>query len=197
MRVTSFEFPEGATSLSPEDVEELRIPGIKLREQLNIWEERNILAARGWARTTRRRDAFSEAFILSLHQHMFGDVWGWAGRFRSTNTNLGVLHWHIGAEIRKMCDDARLWIAPGGYAPDEAAARLHHRLVFIHPFVNGNGRHARLWADFILVRMLGQPGFTWGGRDLAPEGVIRDRYIAALKSADSRDFGPLLEFVRS
>ena len=83
-----------------------------------------------------------------------------------------------------------------GYPPDEIALRLHHRLTAIHPFPNGNGRHARLMADLLIERLGGQ-AFTWGGGSLTNIGELRKRYVAALKTADNHDVGPLLEFVRS
>jgi fido (protein-threonine AMPylation protein) len=68
--------------------------------------------------------------------------------------------------------------------------------VVIHPFPNGNGRHARLMTD-VLLRRNGVSAFSWGGANLEAAGDARERYLAALRAADAGDFKPLLEFVRS
>jgi fido (protein-threonine AMPylation protein) len=95
-----------------------------------------------------------------------------------------------------MLDDARYWLHHGTYGLDEAAARLHHRLVAIHCFANGNGRHARLFCDRLLMSQ-GANAFTWGRSDLVTAGAARDCYLASLRSADGGDLAPLLAFVRS
>ena len=95
-----------------------------------------------------------------------------------------------------MIDDCRYWIDHGTYPPDEIAARFHHRLVLIHPYSNGNGRHARLATD-LLLKSMGQPRFSWGQESLVDAGETRQRYVDALRAADQLDFTPLLKFVRS
>jgi Fic-DOC domain mobile mystery protein B len=127
---------------------------------------------------------------------MLGDVWRWAGRFRTSERNIGIDHWQTPMELRMLLDDAKLWIEKKVFPPDEIAARFHHRLVQIHPFANGNGRHARLMAD-LLVTQLGSKRFTWGSGSLGPPGELRQRYIAALRAADNHDTGPLLAFARA
>lgn len=193
----TLEYPEGATPLDRDELEGLRLPHVATRAELDLWEQENILRAEDWVWSARKRDPLDEAFILLLHKRMFGDVWKWAGAFRTSEKNLGVPSWDIGMELRNLCGNGREWVASKGYPPDEIAARLHHKLVWIHPFANGNGRHARLWTDFLLVRVLKRPRFTWGSADLACVGTARERYLAALRAADARDFEPLLEFVRS
>ena len=127
---------------------------------------------------------------------MFKDVWRWAGEFRSTPRNIGVEAWNISSMLRNLIEDARYWVLHEVYSPDEIAARFHHRLVLIHPFPNGNGRHARLAADLLLVR-LGQERFTWGRVGLVSAGETRKEYVSALRAADAHDLKPLLAFVRS
>jgi len=127
---------------------------------------------------------------------MFGETWRWAGEFRKSDKNFGVDWLKIAAELRKLLGDAHYQIDHASYKPDEIAVRFHHRLVAIQPFPNGNGRHARLIAD-LLVERLGQPRFTWGSRSLVDASETRQRYIAALKAADDRDYAPLLAFARS
>ena len=137
-----------------------------------------------------------ERFVLQLHKRMFGNVWNWAGKFRLTERNIGINPYQIGPELRSLFHDARYWLEHDTFPPDELVARFHHRLVLIHPFPNGNGRHGRLAAD-LLARQLGRPPFSWGAGDLIGTGEIRKRYVAALRSADSHDLGPLLDFIRS
>ena len=126
---------------------------------------------------------------------MLGDVWKWAGKFRKSERNLGIPFYEIPTAIRQLLEDTKAWIEYQSYPPDEIAVRFHHRMVQIHPFVNGNGRHARLMADLLVMR-LGQERFSWGRESLHDAGTTRQRYIAALKAADNHDIGPLLAFAR-
>ena len=139
----------------------------------------------------------TELFLRQCHRKMFGAVWAWAGSFRKTEKNIGVPVRAIAVEMKKLCDDTAFWIQNQTFPKDEIAARFHHRLTWIHPFPNGNGRHARLMTDRLLKVMLKEPGFTWGASDLAQGNSVRKRYILALKSADGGDFKPLLDFVRT
>jgi Fic-DOC domain mobile mystery protein B len=194
-----FQEPGDATPLAPEEREGLRQSWITHRRDLNEAEQENIVNGAAWAR--RRRgitaiDLLDDRFTLELHKRMLGEVWKWAGRYRQTERNLGIEPYRISAEVRALLDDVCYWIEHETYPPDEIAVRLHHRLVAIHPFANGNGRHSRLMAD-LLVEKLGRPTFTWGGASLADEGELRARYIAALKAADNHDIQPLLAFARS
>ena len=124
---------------------------------------------------------------------MFQHVWRWAGQFRRRNTNLGIDWPQISEQSATLCGDARFWIESHTYRPVELGARFHHRLVSIHEFPNGNGRHARLATD-LLFELHGYPQFTWGSTALGPPSDVRSRYIAALVAADKGDFGPLIEF---
>ena len=192
-----FEEPADATPLAPEEREGLRQSWITHRRDLNEAEQENILKGAAWARR-RRGDAgnlLNDRFVLDLHGRMFGDVWKWAGVYRQTERNLGIAAYRVPVEIRALLDDVQFWIERNTYPPDEVAVRLHHRLVAIHPFANGNGRHARLMAD-LLAEKLGRAALTWGGASLAHEGELRRRYIDALQAADGHDIGPLLAFAR-
>lgn len=194
-----FAEPEDATPLEPEEREGLLQSWITHRGDLNIAEQENILAGAAWARGRRGRkpaDILSIDFALSLHKRMFGEVWKWAGTCRTTARNIGVDAYRIQTDMAALFDDVRYWMANGTYPPDEIAVRLHHRLVAIHPFPNGNGRHARLMAD-LLIERLGSEPFSWGGGGLADTGELRTRYVEALRAADNHDIGPLLAFARS
>jgi Fic-DOC domain mobile mystery protein B len=138
----------------------------------------------------------TDDFAVTLHKRLFGQVWGWAGTFRRTGRNIGIDPVHIPVELRMLMDNARFWAGQGTYPASEAAVRFHHRLVQIHPFPNGNGRHARIMADTVLSRVYKAKPIDWaGGHDLQKMNVRRAAYIAALKAADQGDFGPLLGFV--
>jgi len=190
---------DGATPLTAEEERDLAI-SIALRAELNAFERENILEARRWAlreRTLARDDLLTEDFLRELHRRMFRRVWRWAGKYRATERNLGVPLIRLHQDLRLLLDDARYWLAQNTYPKDEIAIRFHHRLVVIHPWPNGNGRHARLMAD-ILVRRQGQPPLTWGaGASLAESGTARQRYLAALRAADDGDIQRLLLFARS
>jgi len=195
----TFQEPDDATPLAPAERGGLRQSWITYRRDLNEAEQANIVKGAAWARRRRSAaaaDLLDARFVLELHKRMLGEVWSWAGSYRRSERNLGIEAYRIGVEMRALLDDARYWVERGTYPPDEIAVRLHHRLVAIHPFVNGNGRHARLIAD-LLVEKLGRPRFTWGGASLADDGELRRRYIAALRAADGLDIGALLFFARS
>lgn len=191
-----FDEPVDATPLEPEEKEGLLQTWITYRGELNEAEQANIAAGAAWARRQRRRDILTEAFIRRLHREMFGDVWAWAGVFRRTERNIGIAPARVPVELRMALDDTRYRIENETWPPDEIAVRLHHRLVAVHPFPNGNGRTTRLVAD-LLAERLGQEPFTWGRAGLTDVGETRTRYIAALKAADGHDLGPLLAFARS
>jgi Fic-DOC domain mobile mystery protein B len=194
-----FDEPEGATTLSPEERDGLLQTWITNRADLNKAEAQNILDGTVWARRRRGTDAadlMNEEYAKALHKQMFGDVWNWAGKYRERETNLGVKPYLISTEVPALFNDANYWLKHKTYEPDELAIRLHHRLVFIHPFPNGNGRHTRLMADLLLER-LGCAPFTWGGQRLTPDSQLRTMYMAALDAADSHDIRPLINFARS
>ncbi len=191
-----FDEPDHATPLTDEEKAALIPADITFRRDLNRAEHNNIERGQDWAFRSRRRELLAEAFITGLHARMFGEVWRWAGRFRTTERNLGLPSHEIPVAVRQLVADARAWVEHRVYPPDEIAVRVHHRLVLVHPFVNGNGRHARMMADLLVMRV-GRDRFTWGSADLQDAGAVRRRYIAALRAADQHDYAPLLAFARS
>jgi Fic-DOC domain mobile mystery protein B len=190
-----FDEPHDATLLTPEEKSGLRPAHITYRWELNEAEQANIYRAQEWA-LARRRDLLTDKFVKDLHRRMLGDVWKWAGKFRTSERNLGISHYEVPMAIRLLLDDTKAWIEHNSYARDEIAVRFHHRLVQIHPFANGNGRHSRLMADLLVID-LGAARFSWGRTNLQNDGDVRRRYIDALKAADEHDIGPLQEFARS
>lgn len=193
----NFNYPEGATPIYPAEMEGLLLTHITTQGELDRWEQDNITEALAWLEKTKPRDIFNEPFIRKLHKKMFGNVWQWAGEFRKSDKNIGGPWNQISTSLRNLCDDAGLWIERMDDSPDEIAVRFHHRLVLIHPFPNGNGRHARLITDLLLENVLNESRFSWGNANLVKPGDTRQRYIAALRAADNLDYQPLLKFVRS
>ena len=194
-----FQEPDDATPLEPAERDGLKQSWITHRRDLNEAEQDNIVKGAAWARRGRGADPaaiLSEDFAKTLHRRMFGDVWTWAGTYRRTERNIGIEAYRISAEVPAMFDDIRYWVEHKTFPRDDIAVRLHHRLVAIHPFPNGNGRQARLMADLLIERLGGQ-SFSWGGGRLADIGRLRASYVAALRAADGHDIEPLLAFARS
>lgn len=190
-----FEADDDATPLAPEERNGLIPTHIALRSELNELEQRNIARADQWA-FSRKRRILDERFLRGLHRRMFEDVWKWAGVYRTTERNLGIRSYLVQPELHRTIDDARFWIEHGTYPTDEVAVRFHHRLVFVHPFPNGNGRWSRLAADLLIAGQTGRR-FTWGSASLQSAGEARRNYIDALHAADAHDLASLVAFARS
>ena len=191
----------GATPLEDEDIDGLIPTFVATRGDLNVVEQANIEKATRWA--LRRRAAlpieelFSVSFTIELHRRMFGDVWRWAGQQRPRETGIGVEPSRIMTDVRVLLDDAIFWHQHDTYPATERAVRVHHRLVSVHPFRNGNGRHSRFLAD-VYLHQIGAEQLTWGaGKDLVIDGDARKLYIASLRIADGGDIGPLHRFALS
>jgi len=187
----------GATPLSDEDLQGLRIPSVTTHGELNQVEAANIIRGQEWAlraRTARLPDMLSDEFMLRLHDAMLGDVWTWAGEFRVADTNIGAPYHHIREQLHNVYADARTWLEHNVYSPEEFAVRLHYRIVTVQPFRNGNGRHARLVAHLALVRHFNRTTLPWRNSALHAPDAVRQAYIEALVAADHHDFGPLLAF---
>ena len=188
-------YPPGATPLDPNELAGLKFKHVTLQNELDQLEQANIQEGLQWLSRTKEADILTEQFLCKLHKQLFGQVWSWAGQYRTTGKNIGVDAAQIGVQLRQLFDDVTYWCDNDIYPPIEIAVRFHHRLVYIHAFPNGNGRHARIMADSLLVKHLGQPVIDWaGGHDLQAIGARRSQYIAALKEADNHNYQPLLEF---
>ncbi len=188
--------PDGATPIDPDELEGLKHEHITTRDELNELEQANIQSGLLWLGRRRKTDILTQRFMLELHHRLFGDVWTWAGRFRTSGKNIGVDAYAIAVELKILLDDANYWALHNTYAPLEAGARFHHRLVKIHLFCNGNGRHARIAADVYVNERFGHASIDWAaGHDLQKNNERRTAYIAALRAADRGDDEPLLAFV--
>jgi Fic-DOC domain mobile mystery protein B len=195
-----FELIDGQTPLDEEEKDGLLIPTITKRGELDEFEQQNIERAIQWtmSRKFKRDEILTEKFIKLVHKKMYGEVWAWAGEFRKTNKNLGVDRYQVTTELRKLLDDCNYWIDHNTYLPDETAIRFKHRIVQIHCFSNGNGRHSRLMGDLIVEKIFNKPFFSWGGHhNLTRTGKGRQLYLAAIKAADANSITSLLEFARN
>lgn len=187
----------GATPLDQDEADDL-IPGhITTRAELDAWEQANISEALPWLRRQREaRTLLTVECLRELHRRMFGRTWSWAGQVRTTLKSIGVPADQIRPALVGLLADTQYWIEHGTYETDGIAVRFHHRLVAIHPFPNGNGRHARLMTN-ALLSALGAASFTWGARSASPSEVVRMAYLDSLRAADRGDVGPLAAFVRT
>lgn len=188
-------YPEGATPLDPDEIAGLKFKHISTRTELDHLEQSNIELGLIWLNRQKNIDLLSEYFIRELHKKLFGDVWKWAGTFRTTEKSIGIDPIHISVKLRNLLDDMRFWIEHQSYSPIETALRFHHKLVFIHLFPNGNGRHARIMADTLLVNKFGLKEIDWAqGFQMQSMNIRRKSYIDALRFAVKNDYGPLLKF---
>lgn len=193
------EYKDGQTPLSESDKEELLIEIISTQKELDEYEQLNIEKAMVWIYSTKiRKDTIlTEKFIKNLHKKMFGDVWGWAGKFRRIDTNIGVDWVRIPVELRQLLDNTQYWIDNKVFPPDEIAIRFKHKLVNIHCFPNGNGRHSRIMADIIIETIFDKEIYTWNDSNMVKADETRDKYISAIREGDKGDIKPLISFARS
>jgi len=190
------DFPDGATPIDPDELLGLKFKHIETRSQLDQMEQVNIQEGLLWLMKQKNSDVLNIQFCLKLHTQLFGSVWDWAGEFRKTEKNIGIDPIYISVELRKLFDDTKAWIEYETYQPFEAALRFHHRMAYIHPFVNGNGRHARIMADTLLRVVYDSPEINWTEQNLNNISTHRKNYINALRSADAHDFEPLLSLFK-
>jgi Fic-DOC domain mobile mystery protein B len=189
----------GQTPIDENEKHGLRIPSITTREELDEFEQLNIEKAVEWTikRKFNQEIILSEQFVKELHLRMYDDVWKWAGKFRITNKNIGVDWQLISVSLKQLLDDSKFWIENNTYPEDEIAVRFSHRIVSIHCFPNGNGRHSRLLADVIISHIFNLPVFSWGSSNLVRQGDARKQYIEAIHAADQGIILPLITFARS
>jgi len=188
-------FGDGHTVLGEDDRDGLVPSYVSTRGELFEAEQRNISEAL-LTRAPSTAELLDDAYLRSLHRKMLGSVWSWAGKYRTTNTNLGVPFEQIPGAMRALVLDTQTWVEGDIYEPDEAAVMFHHRLVFIHPFPNGNGRLGRIAADY-LIMSFGRERFSWGASSYASTEELRSAYLACLRAADGGDLSGLMRFARS
>ncbi len=191
-----FNYPEGATPLTYDEIFNLIPNHITTQSELDEFEQFNILKAEQWAFNIRRKKVLTLEFAKKLHYKMFDCTWKWAGNFRQRQTNIGCSSNEIPIRLKMLFDDIELQIAINSYPIREIGVRFHHRLVYIHPFPNGNGRFSRMFAD-LLMYLNDESRFRWGRGDLIRESDMRKRYLEALREADKGNYEKLISFVDS
>jgi Fic-DOC domain mobile mystery protein B len=188
-----FDPVDGATPI--EDASDLIPTHITTKAELNEWEAANILKVARRYLPGKKPPVITVEWLKKVHRAMFDETWRWAGELRKNNSNLGS-DWHkIQDELKCLADDIKYWDQSNDLSLLERSVRIHHRLVKIHPFVNGNGRHARLVADIFLSAHNEKPP-KWPEARLIKRTDIRKRYTLALQAADNGDYAPLERFTR-
>ena len=192
-------YEEGQTPLDEDEKEGLKIKTITTQGELDELEQLNIEKAVEWTihANLKPNKILTEKFVKDLHKRMYGDVWKWAGEFRRTEKNIGIPWIQIGVELKSLLDDTKYWIENKTYSPEEIAIRFKHRIVFIHCFPNGNGRHSRMMADIIMESIFKKEIFTWHQSNMVRADETRKEYINSLKEADNGNINPLIEFAKN
>ncbi|MDB9755816.1 mobile mystery protein B [Winogradskyella sp.] len=192
-------YKDGQTPLNADEKEGLKIKSITTQKELDEFEQLNLEKAVEWTIRTKLKQerVLTEKFIKDLHKKMYGDVWKWAGNFRTSEKNIGITWTSISTYLKALLDDANYWVDNHIYAPEEIAIRFKHRLVAIHCFPNGNGRHSRLMADIIMESVIEQDIFSWHSSNMVKADDVRKAYILALKKADGGNIDPLIEFAKT
>jgi len=191
-------YSNGQTPINEEEKEGLKISSISTQSDLDQFEQLNIEQAVAWTIASQFEAdlILTEDFIQKVHKKMLGDVWQWAGQFRKSNKNRGVPWFCVPGELKKLLEDGQFWVQHEVFPPKEIAIRFKHRLVSIHCFPNGNGRHARLMADIIMEHVFGLEAFNWHRSAPYSPQEIRKKYIYALQCADEGMIDPLIEFAQ-
>ncbi len=194
-----FELVDGQTPLDEDEIEGLLISSISTRGELDEFEQLNIEKAYEWilSRTFTIEKVLTEKFVKELHRKMYSEIWRWAGDFRTTEKSIGCDPAVIGVELKNLIDDAKYWIDNQIFSDDEIAIRFSHRIVKIHCFSNGNGRHSRMIADLLIEKCFNKSSFSWGGNNLVKQGEARELYLKALRDADENEYAKLIEFARA
>lgn len=192
-------YEQGQTPLNEDEKDGLKIKSITTQQELDQFEQLNIEKALEWTihANLKPEKILTEKFVKDLHKRMYGDVWKWAGEFRKSEKNIGITWPQIGIELRSLLEDTKFWIENSTYLPEEIAIRFKHRLVSIHCFPNGNGRHSRLMADIIIESIFGEEVFSWHQSNMVKADETRTKYIDSLKQADIGNIEPLLEFAKN
>ena len=195
----NLEYTEVQTPIDPEERNGLLIKTITTRRELDEHEQLNIEDALEWTlkKNFKGEEILTEKFIRDLHKKMFDKVWRWAGIFRDSNKNLGVDKFQIPTYLKNLLDDCKYWIENKIFSEDEISIRFKHKLVSIHLFPNGNGRHSRLMADVIISKIFCKPVYTWGSQTISDDNKLRALYLKSLREADNGVYSKLILFSRS
>jgi Fic-DOC domain mobile mystery protein B len=191
----NFDFPQGATPLN--DYSGLKLSWVQFLSDLNRAEAENIFLAQKrylHCAVNSPETWFNPGVLKKIHWAMFHKVWEWAGSFRTVHTNIGLKPHLIPTQLALFCAEIRSWSQSAcDLTILERAARIHHRLVAIHPFENGNGRFSRLIADrYLKAYHYSYP--IWPSFE--NDGDIRSYYIQSLKCADQGEYEVLIELMK-
>ena len=183
-----------------DDISGLKLPSSRVYTLKEVYEaEANNIALATLkylsAPPSKKIAPFTYEWLQQLHYEMFGNVWEWAGKFRSCELSIGIKAYQVPTALKELADDIAFWDKHKTYDIYEVAARLHHRAVQIHPFQNGNGRWSRMLAN-IYLRQNGSMPVKWQENLLSKENTKRDEYIQALKNADSGNYAKLIAMHR-
>jgi len=192
-------YGEGQTPLIEDEKEGLKIKTITTQRELDEFEQLNIEKAVEWTIHAKlnANKILAEKFVKDLHKRMYGDVWKWAGEFRRIEKNIGIPWIQIGVDLKNLLDDTKYWIENNTYSPEETAVRFKHRIVSIHCFPNGNGRHSRMMADIIMESIFKKEIFSWHQSNMVKADETRKEYINSLKEADNGNINPLIKFAKN
>lgn len=187
---------DGSTPLDHDQIKGIRFSHLTTMGELDELEDINIQKGLEWLNHQKTDDYLSMEFLCKLHEKLFGDVWKWAGKFRTVEVNISKYRpYDIGPQLKNFFEDVKLWIDHGKMSWDEISAEMHHRLVSIHPFPNGNGRTTRIFTEYVQKRNK-QPVTNWKASLNHKPDERRKNYIKALQSADKEDFSLLIEFMK-
>ena len=191
-----FEYAPRATPIDPDEALDLIPKHISTQADLNAWEEMNIVEGANWVARQKIIQGLDEGLVREMHSRMFNKTWLWAGTYRKSAKSIGIDWTQIAVALKNLLDNTAYQIENQAVPIDEIVVRFHHQLLLIHAFPNGNGRHARLIADTLIVN-LGGKRFSWGGNtSIATLGLTRQNYLSALRAADKGDIKPLMLFAR-
>jgi len=191
-------YQDGQTPLSEEEKDGLLIKTITTHGELDEHEQLNIEKAIQWTIKSKlkKEKILTEEFIKELHKKMLGNVWSWAGEFRTAEKSIGVKWINIRMDLRILIDDTKFWIENKTFPDEEIAIRFKHRLVNIHCFANGNGRHSRIMADIIMETVFGKEPFSWNNSNMVKPDETRKKYLHAIREGDKGNIQPLIEFAK-
>ncbi|PZE15572.1 mobile mystery protein B [Putridiphycobacter roseus] len=192
-------YKDGQTPLDEEEKEGLKIKSITTQGELDEFEQLNIEKAVEWTihANLKPEKILTEKFVKDLHKKMYSDVWKWAGQFRKSNKNIGIEWTQIGIELKTLLDDTKYWINNKTFPPEEISIRFKHRIVAIHCFPNGNGRHSRMIADIVMEYIFKLEIFSWNQSNMVKADDTRKKYIVALRKADQGDVTELIKFANN
>lgn len=187
---------DGATPLDHNQIKGIRFSHLTTMGELDEIEDENIQTGLEWLNRQKTEDYLSSQFLCKLHDKLFCDVWKWAGKFRTVEVNISSYRaFDVAPQLLNFFEDVKLWIPSGKMSWDEISAEMHHRLVSIHPFPNGNGRTTRIFTEYV-ERRNNRPVTSWKASLVDDPKKRRASYIFALKAADKGDFTFLIEFMK-